>query len=60
VWNTLCSDLGTVDELVNLLIAIVIIYVGFAILYPINPFLTIIFVLAALYILTRAIGRGRL
>ncbi len=51
---------GVIESLVSLLIAVIIIYVGIQILWPINPFLAIIFVLFALYFLLRTAGRGRL
>ena len=49
-----------IESLVDLLIAVIIIYVGFQILWPVNPFLAVIFILFALYFLAKTAGRGRL
>ena len=44
---------GVVDEIISLLIAFVLIYVGAVILWNVNPFFAVLFVLAALYIVLR-------
>ena len=45
--------MGVVDEIISLLIAFVLIYVGAVILWNVNPFFAVLFVLAALYIVLR-------
>jgi ABC-type polysaccharide/polyol phosphate export permease len=48
----------TISSLMNLLIAFILIYVGVTVLYSVNPFLGILFVIFALYILISAIRGG--
>jgi 4-hydroxybenzoate polyprenyltransferase len=50
---------GLIDSLVTLLIAVILLYVGFAILYPINPLVAILFVILALYIVVRFASKGK-
>lgn len=46
------------DRIIMLLIAVFVIYAGYEVLYPINPLLAIVFVLAALYLVVKSIGKG--
>jgi hypothetical protein len=52
------GKLGLADTLISLLIAVVIIYVGIEILYPINPFLAIVFFVLAAYLVVKSLGGG--
>ena len=45
-------------SLMNLLIAFILIYVGVTVLYSVNPFLGVLFVIFALYILVSGIRGG--
>jgi ABC-type bacteriocin/lantibiotic exporter with double-glycine peptidase domain len=48
-----------IDSIIELLIAVVMIYVGAVILYNLNPVFGILFVLLALYILFRTVSKGK-
>jgi hypothetical protein len=47
-----------VGSIVILLVAIIIIYIGFEVIYAINPLLAILFVALALYVVFRSISGG--
>ena len=46
-----------IETIVSLVFALLIIYVGFTVIYAINPLLAFLFVIMALYAVARAIGR---
>ena len=50
--------MGAVDAIISLLIAFVLIYVGAVILWSLNPIFAVVFVLLALYIAARGLGKG--
>ena len=50
--------MGLVDSIITLLLAFVLIYVGAVILWSFNPFLAVLFILVALFIAARSIGKG--
>ena len=50
---------STVGSLMDLLIAFILIYVGVTVLYSVNPFLGVLFVIFALYLLIIGIRGGR-
>ncbi len=54
----LVQRLSLVDVIVSLLIGFVLIYVGAVILWSLNPFFAVLFVLAALYIVGRSLLKG--
>ena len=49
--------MGAVDAVISVLIAFILIYVGAVVLWALNPFLAVLFVVAALYIALRGLGR---
>ena len=49
--------MGLVDAIVELLIAVLLVYVGAVIIWSLNPILAVLFILAALYILARTIAK---
>jgi len=52
--------MGAFDSMVSVLFAFIMIYVGWEILYPLNPLLAILFILMALFVVFRAVtGGGR-
>ncbi|HUI01893.1 MAG TPA: hypothetical protein VLX56_09730 [Nitrososphaerales archaeon] len=58
--KTKCRDMGAFDSMVSVLFAFIMIYVGWEILYPLNPLLAILFILMALFVVFRAVtGGGR-
>jgi len=52
--------MGIIDSLISVIIALVLVYVGVAILWAINPILAILFVLLAAYIFVRGVRSGKL
>jgi purine-cytosine permease-like protein len=48
-----------VGLLVTVLLAFLMIYVGFEVLYSVNPLLAVVFVLASLYLIFKSVGGGR-
>ena len=58
--KTQCLDMGAFDSMISVLFAFIMIYVGWEILYPLNPLLAVLFILMALFVVFRAVtGGGR-
>jgi len=51
--------LGAVDTIIELLIAIFILYAGAVIVWSLNPLLAVLFVVVALYILVRTLAKSK-
>lgn len=51
--------MGAADSLIAVLFAFIVVYVGWTILYPLNPFLAVLFIIFALYVVFRSVGGGR-
>ena len=51
--------MGAVDTIIELLIAIFILYAGAVIIWSLNPFLAVLFVVIALYILVSTIAKSK-
>jgi hypothetical protein len=53
-------DMGAADSMISVLFALIMVYVGWEIIYPINPLLAVLFILMALYVIFRSVtGGGR-
>jgi hypothetical protein len=50
--------MGLIDALLGLIIAFVLVYVGAVILWSINPILSVLFGIIAIYVIVRSVGRG--
>ena len=48
---------GAADAIISLLIAFILIYVGAVILWPLNPLFAVLFVIFALYVAFRGLGK---
>jgi hypothetical protein len=53
------EGLGAVDSIIELLIAIFILYAGAVIVWSLNPLLAVLFVVVGLYILVRALAKSK-
>ena len=51
--------MGAADTLIELLIAVFILYAGAVIIWSLNPLLAVFFVVVGLYILVRAVGKSK-
>ena len=49
---------GAADAIISLLIAFILIYVGAVILWPLNPLFAVLFVIFALYVAFRGLGKS--
>ena len=49
---------GAADAIISLLISFILIYVGAVILWPLNPLFAVLFVIFALYVAFRGLGKG--
>jgi hypothetical protein len=47
-----------IDTIIGLIVALVLVYVGGVILWSLNPILGVLFIIVALYVVLRSIGRG--
>ena len=47
--------MGLIDRMVGLMFAFVVLYVGWTIIYPVNPILAVLFILLGLFVIIRSV-----
>jgi hypothetical protein len=49
---------GVIDGLVGLVFAFIILYVGWTIIYALNPILAVLFIILGVYVVFRVLAEG--